>query len=130
GAYGRFVEIGKTDIYQNKQIGLFPFRNNLSYFACDLERLCRERPMMVRSLFMELMDLFGAGQLRPLPLKVFPIAEASKAFRYMEGSKNLGKVVLSFASAVSAPHDKRAHYLRPDCTYLITGGLGSLALAT
>src|SRR5258708_3899411 len=41
-AYGRFVEIGKTDIYLNKPLGLFPFRNNLSYFALDLARVCRE----------------------------------------------------------------------------------------
>ena len=41
-AYGRFLEIGKTDIYQNRQIGLAPFQNNLSYFAIDLDRMLRE----------------------------------------------------------------------------------------
>lgn len=29
--YGRFLEIGKRDIYQNGQLGLLPFRNNLSF---------------------------------------------------------------------------------------------------
>ena len=37
-AYGRFVEIGKVDIYQNKMIGLLPFQANLSYTAVDLDR--------------------------------------------------------------------------------------------
>ena len=41
--YGRFLEIGKRDIYQNRQIGLAPFRKNLSYFAVDLARMI-ERP--------------------------------------------------------------------------------------
>ena len=85
---------------------------------------------MVRTIFLTLMELFGSGQLRPLPLTVFPIDEASKAFRYMAARKNLGKVVLSFDAAVSAAQGSKAHYLRPDCTYLITGGLGSLGLAT
>ncbi len=38
-AYGRFLEIGKTDIYQNRMIGLLPFQDNLSYFAIDLDRM-------------------------------------------------------------------------------------------
>ncbi len=43
-AYGRFLEIGKTDIYQNRMIGLLPFQDNLSYFAIDLDRMLRQRP--------------------------------------------------------------------------------------
>ncbi len=129
GAYGRFVEIGKTDIYQNKQMGLFPFRNNLSYFACDLERLCRERPTLIRSLFLELMDLFRSGELQPLPLQVFPVEEVAKAFRYMAGRKNLGKVVITFSPASTSANPDQSSELRADSTYMITGGLGSLGLA-
>src|SRR5678816_2999354 len=53
--YGRFVEIGKQDIYQNAPIGLGPFRNKLSFAALDLERLCRERPSVVGALLARLM---------------------------------------------------------------------------
>ena len=35
--YGRFLEIGKTDIYLNRSLDLYPFYNNLSYFAIDLD---------------------------------------------------------------------------------------------
>ena len=30
---GRFVEIGKRDIYGDTRLGLFPFRRNLSFYA-------------------------------------------------------------------------------------------------
>ena len=33
---GRFVEIGKRDIYGDTRLGLFPFRRNLSFYAVDL----------------------------------------------------------------------------------------------
>ena len=33
---GRFVELGKRDIYRDAHLGLFPFRRNLSLFAVDL----------------------------------------------------------------------------------------------
>ena len=42
-AYGRFLEIGKTDIYQNRMIGLLPFQDNLTYSAIDLDRMLRQR---------------------------------------------------------------------------------------
>ncbi len=131
GAYGRFVEIGKTDIYQNKPMGLLPFRNNLSYFAFDLERVCRERPALVRAHLLELVELFRRGALQALPLESFSITEAVKAFRYMAGRKNLGKVVLSFPEADPAPvsQGRRTPFsFRADSTYLITGGLGGLGL--
>ncbi|HLJ24240.1 MAG TPA: SDR family NAD(P)-dependent oxidoreductase [Candidatus Acidoferrales bacterium] len=128
-AYGRFVEIGKTDIYQNKPMGLFPFRNNLSYFALDLERVCRERPALVRSMLLELMELFQKNSLKPLPHNIFPVEDAANAFRYMARRKNIGKVVLSFTSVESRDRSVRSITLRADATYLITGGHGGLGLA-
>jgi len=128
-AYGRFVEIGKTDIYQNKPMGLFPFRNNLSYFALDLERVCRERPELVRTLLFELMAMFQRGALKPLPHNIFRIEDAANAFRYMARRKNIGKVVLSFSDGAADAHGDRTLALRADATYLITGGQGGLGLA-
>ena len=128
-AYGRFVEIGKTDIYQNKPMGLFPFRNNLSYFALDLERVCREKPELVRSLLFELMAMFEKGMLKPLPHNIFRIEDAANAFRYMARRKNIGKIVLSFRGAEAETRSDRRLTPRADATYLITGGTGGLGLA-
>jgi NADPH:quinone reductase-like Zn-dependent oxidoreductase/acyl carrier protein len=126
--HGRFVEIGKTDIYQNKPLGLFPFRNNLSYFALDLDRVCRERPALLRSLLLELMAMFQQGSLKPLPHNIFLVEDAANAFRYMARRKNIGKVVLSFSFAESKNRSDRSAAPRPDATYLITGGHGGLGL--
>jgi phthiocerol/phenolphthiocerol synthesis type-I polyketide synthase C len=125
-AYGRFVEIGKTDIYQNKPIGLFPFRNNLSYFALDLERVCREKPELVRSLLFELMAMFEKGALKPLPHNIFRVEDAANAFRHMARRKNIGKVVLSFRGLDAETRSDRRITARHDATYLITGGHGGL----
>ena len=127
-AHGRFVEIGKTDIYQNKPLGLFPFRNNLSYFALDLDRVCRERPALLRSLLLELMAMFQQGSLKPLPHHIFPVEDAANAFRYMARRKNIGKVVLSFGGGESKNRSDRSSAPRADAAYLITGGHGALGL--
>ena len=41
---GRFVEIGKRDIYGDSRLGLFPFRRNLAFHAVDLALLSRHPP--------------------------------------------------------------------------------------
>lgn len=131
-AYGRFLEIGKRDIYQNSQLDLFPFQKNLSYFAIDLDRMSRERPALVGSLLQEIMDLMETGELTPIPHKTFPVSEVAEAFRYMAQAKHIGKVIISTQdpSAKVAPAvTTGAISLRSDGTYLLTGGLGGLGLS-
>ncbi|MCC7360974.1 MAG: SDR family NAD(P)-dependent oxidoreductase, partial [Anaerolineales bacterium] len=130
--YGRFLEIGKKDIYQNTALGLAPFRRNLSYAAIDLARLIVERPEYVRRLLEEILRLFALGELRPLPLTTYPLARAGSAFHAMAQARHVGKLVLLTAErattpiAPAVPH--AAALIHPDGAYLITGGLGGLGL--
>ncbi|MEO0530090.1 MAG: SDR family NAD(P)-dependent oxidoreductase, partial [Planctomycetota bacterium] len=123
-AYGRFCEIGKIDIYQDRKIGLLPFQDNLSYFAIDLDRLLRERPEQVRRLFADVMRQFAEGVYKPLAFTGFAAEQTPDAFRYMSQRKNIGKVVVSMQSA-SAETDTTGPVIRGS-GYLITGGLGAL----
>ena len=41
---GRFVEIGKRDVYANTRLGLFPFRRNLTFHYVDLALMVAEPP--------------------------------------------------------------------------------------
>ena len=44
GLGGRFVEIGKRDIYGNTRLGLFPFRRNLTFYDVDLALMSFSHP--------------------------------------------------------------------------------------
>ena len=128
--YGRFVEIGRRDIYRNAPMGLAPFRGNLSYSALDLERMCHERPEVVGALLRDLMRRVADGELEPLPVRAFPISQVTDAFRYMAEARHIGKIALSLApdDVRVAPVVPAPAAIRPDATYLITGGLGALGL--
>ena len=129
--YGRFIELGKKDIYQNSLLELAPFRKNLSYFALDLAGMVRERPMMVSSLLEEVMQLFKAGLLKPPPTRVFPIPRFVEAFHTMAQAKHIGKLVISLQNRTEAlitPTSPAIGPIRTDSTYLITGGLGAIGL--
>jgi NAD(P)-dependent dehydrogenase (short-subunit alcohol dehydrogenase family)/acyl carrier protein len=125
GAYGRFLEIGKTDIYQNRAIGLYPFQNNLSYFAIDLDKMLREKPRLVRRLFLEVVAQLERGVYRPLPMTVFERERTAQAFRYMAQRKNTGKVIVQGGADSGA-----ASPAAGASAYWITGGLGALGLET
>ncbi|MEX2171919.1 MAG: SDR family NAD(P)-dependent oxidoreductase [Pirellulales bacterium] len=130
-AYGRFLEIGKIDIYQNRMLGLLPFQDNLSYFAIDLDRMLRQRPEYIRELFAEVMEHFESGAYQPLVFTQFAVDQTIAAFRYMSQRKNTGKVVVSLTPAAcglaSEPAETKT-LVRHDASYLITGGLGALGL--
>lgn len=133
--FGRFLELGKRDFYENTRVGLRPFRNNISYFGIDADQLMSEHPELTRRLFTELMSLFEQGFLKPLPFRSFPAREVVDAFRYMQQSKQIGKVVISFRDGVPpaslAPAiEPPALKLSANATYLITGGLGGFGLKT
>jgi len=132
--FGRFLELGKRDFYENSKMALRPFRNNISYFGIDADQLMVERSTLSGRLFKEMMVLFEEGGLRPLPHRVFPAHRVADAFRYMQQSRQIGKVVLSFNGDMPAAQQQEpslpAFGLSADATYMVTGGLRGLGLKT
>lgn len=130
-AGGRFLEIGKVDILQDSQLGLRLLDNNIAFFAIDLSKLIKDEQRWTTLLWTEAMAFFEQYGLRPLPLQVFPISEVVEAFRYMAQAKHIGKVVISMQEdqvpVLPAAEAARFH---DDGTYLISGGMGGLGLAT
>jgi acyl transferase domain-containing protein/acyl carrier protein len=127
--YGRFLEIGKRDIYQNSKIGLLPFQKNLSYFAIDLDKMSRERPDIVGGMLRELFEMMERGEIASLPLRSFPVSQVSDGFRMMAQAKHIGKIAITLEDS-NASFEVPAETIpvNADGTYLITGGLGDLGL--
>lgn len=127
--YGRFVEIGKADIYGDKRLGLLPFRKNLSFFAVDLDLLRNERPALAGEMLREMVGRFADGRCQPVPLHRFPMSDAAEAMRFMAQAKHIGKIILEGGDdrvEIASPPTP----IRNDGTYLVTGGLSGFGLAT
>jgi NAD(P)-dependent dehydrogenase (short-subunit alcohol dehydrogenase family)/acyl carrier protein len=128
---GRFVEIGKADIYNNRKLGMGPLRKNISLFAVDMIGVLVNRPEVTRSLLRELIEKIERNELRALPQRVFPVTRVVDAFRTMAQAKHVGKLVVSIKDTAGLRIEEPAQQVAidPDASYLITGGLGGLGLA-
>ena len=128
--YGRFLEIGKIDVYGNSKLGMIQLKDNISFFVIDLgqHHICRRSHLA--QLFEELSIEIGSGHYRPLPYKTFPISQCTDAFRYMAQGKHIGKNVLTFRdpSVTVGPTTSPKNKYRADGTYLITGGASGFCL--
>ena len=122
--FGRFVEIGKRDIYANARLGLRPFRNNINFIVVDLEQAIRINPKLVNQLFSEVISGFKEGAFSAIPVYTFPITEVADAFRYMSKAQHIGKITVSSdvaeAEVVCPPKKPPVKF---DATYLVTGGV-------
>ena len=123
--FGRFIEIGKVDVYNDSKIGLQQLRDNISYFVVDLAQHLQDRPDYVEKMFAALAKSFDSGEYSPLEYTVFPVTEAAQAFRFMAQGKHIGKNVLNFDcdSIPVAPCTQQGKLFKSDVTYLITGGM-------
>ena len=128
---GRFVEIGKRDIYGDTKLGLFPFRRNLAFWGVDLGLMSVSHPQQVSEILSTVYRLTAEGVL-PMPESThYPLAEAATAIRVMSAAEHTGKLILDIPqagrSSVVLPPEQ-APVFRRDGSYIITGGLGGLGL--
>ncbi len=129
---GRFLEIGKTDIYQNTRVGLRPFRNNVSLQAIDLRQIMETRPDLVASAMRQIIRRVEAKRFNALPHRIFPIDRVVDAFRHLAQARHLGKVIVNTEDAHVNPvpvANRQQPDLRPEATYVVTGGLSGFGLA-
>ena len=138
---GRHIEIGKRDILEDKSLGLYVLRNNISFHSVHLDILDETHPKLVRSLVEECNSHLAEARGEPLPTTVFSANEVSEAFRLISTGKHLGKVIVEFPEHFQPSKllkDERLleglstvpHTLfRAEETQLITGGTGGVGLA-
>jgi NADPH:quinone reductase-like Zn-dependent oxidoreductase/acyl carrier protein len=125
--FGRFIEIGKRDIYQNSRLPLWSLRRNASFHVVAMDAVFAGDAAQTRQLMAQIAGLVEKGALTPLPYRSFPASRIDAAFRLMAGGKHTGKVIVAFADAFVRRKGEPPlppFEVKADGTYLITGGLG------
>ena len=126
-AFGRFIELGKRDFYANTRIGLRAMRRNIAYFGVDLDAMLAVRPESGGLLLNEVAARVAEGAFAPLPHQTHAADDALGAFRLMQRSGHVGKIVLTPPDAPEACAPA-APLARADGAYLVVGGARGFGL--
>ncbi|MFB4315849.1 SDR family NAD(P)-dependent oxidoreductase [Actinomadura sp. 21ATH] len=127
---GRFVEIGKRDLYDGTRMDLSDLRRGNTYAAVDMALTAAERPEVLRAAAERALAEVAAGRLPLLPLESHPVEDAAAAFKRLASGDHIGRVVLTFPEpgrdlrVRAAPRD----VVRPGGAYVITGATKGVGL--
>ncbi len=110
GPGGRFVEMGKTDVRDADELAVS--HPGVRYRAFDMTEAGPER---ISEMLGELLGLFQAGALQPLPVRAWDIRRAPEALRFMSQARHTGKIALSMPTPAGGLG-----------RVLVTGGTGTL----
>jgi len=125
--YGRFIEIGKTDIYGNTAISMESLGENISYHVVDVDRLAAQKPRLHQRLLNEVVSFINDKSIEAHPIISFSIAELDKALRQMTRAAHIGKFVVNMEGKINALPVN--HYMAPSKgAVIITGGTSGLGL--
>ncbi|MYD97489.1 MAG: SDR family NAD(P)-dependent oxidoreductase [Gammaproteobacteria bacterium] len=114
---GRFVELGAREIWSEEAMAAA--RPDVRYSVLRLDEIKERDPAGAGAVLADLTKRMEAGELAPLPLQRWPMAEVSSAMTFMRRAQHIGKIVLTQPSIAQGR-------LRGDGTYLVTGGFGGI----
>ncbi|MFE2937766.1 SDR family NAD(P)-dependent oxidoreductase [Streptomyces sp. NPDC059255] len=125
--YGRYVELAEQDPADGRPAGPGGLPRNGSFQVLDIAAFCRERPERAGALLGRVLRLIAAGELAPLPAEVYPLDAVDPAFDDMLGARHIGRVLIDLrTTAPAVPAAPEPTRMRPDATYLVTGGAGGI----
>ncbi|MEP5152677.1 type I polyketide synthase [Planktotalea sp.] len=119
---GRFVEIGKTDLWTLEKAE--EEAPGVRYMPFALDDLVAQKPAEVGAALTEVLSEFASGALKPLPTRMFDLQDSIEGFRFMQQARHIGKIVLT--RDVTQDTSDIANLYRKDASYLITGGAGGI----
>ncbi|GME26749.1 beta-ketoacyl synthase [Neofusicoccum parvum] len=128
--FGRFVEVGKRDVFANAKLNMEPFGRSATFTAVDLRSIVSLDPQTTARILSHVIELWKQGEIHPAtPTTVYSYSQIEEAFSLLQQGGHVGKVVLT-ANAEDIvnviPKPRASARLRGDASYVLSGGLGGL----
>jgi len=117
---GRFVEIGKRDVWTHDQVK--QERSDIDYHLLAIDAICENEPQRYHNLLSRLAKELSSGSWEPLPMHTFEgLEQGVEALQFLQRAQHIGKVVLSVPFRMG---------LKADAAYVLSGGMGALGIMT
>ncbi|KAI1150680.1 polyketide synthase [Nemania diffusa] len=126
--FGRFAEIGLSDIESRARISMGSFARGVRFEAIELNYMQQNDMGRLEDLFQRTVESVLSFE-RPTPITTYPISEIQDALRHMQSGRHIGKLVVEPHENDVVPVLQRPSPLAkfsPDATYVVSGGFGGL----
>ncbi|MPZ85701.1 MAG: SDR family NAD(P)-dependent oxidoreductase [Actinophytocola sp.] len=124
--FGRYVDLAVNDVAHGRPLPMSVFSRCRSYLPVNFHDLYLRAPRRLGEILRTVTDLVDRGELTPPVHRIFLAEQAAEAFSLMARSAHVGKLTLAFGPVDRHRSIRRAARIRPDATYLVTGGLGGI----
>ncbi|KAJ4247422.1 hypothetical protein NW762_013097 [Fusarium torreyae] len=132
--YGRFIEIGKVDIFANAGLPMGPFKKSVTFSFFDIGLIALERGQLFARVLQDVVGLLEKRAVTPpQPLHIYHYSDIQEAFRIMQSGSHIGKLVLEPRNddlVMVEPSRKPTYAFDPKASYLLSGGMGGLGRST
>ncbi|TVY81512.1 Reducing polyketide synthase FUB1 [Lachnellula suecica] len=128
--FGRFAEIGLTDIESRTRISMDAFARSVRFESLELNYMQQTDMPRIEDLFKRTIEsVLGQGLKRSTPITSYSISQVQDALRHMQSGKHIGKLVVEPQDTDIVPvvqQPKPVARFTSDATYVVSGGLGGL----
>lgn len=123
-AYGVYIDL-------NRKSGFFDlpaYHQNFSYIAVDINRMLVEKQETIAAVLRDVAGYLEAGNLPPLPAKVYPASQVSAVIQHFEENETPATAVIDCSNQTVDIVNTAAGSIKTNGTYLVTGGTKGLGL--
>lgn len=112
---GYFIEVGEREKLTGEQV--LKYHKDVIYTTVSLFDVIKDEPQKAKEMLVQLVNLLGKGDIKPIPYQVCDRANIKDAFRFIQKGKHTGKILVDF-SGEKEHKGKR--------TVIITGGANGI----
>ncbi|XP_059608117.1 fatty acid synthase-like [Phlebotomus argentipes] len=130
---GKFLQMGKWDMIENNDLGLYIFIQEVEFQAVQIEAVFGEECEMRQDIIKLIQADIKKGVIQPIPATVFNANDVNEAFGYYSSKEHIGKVVLRLRehktdkSTLPIPISPRFS-AQAESSFVIFGGLDDFGL--
>lgn len=125
---GRLLDVGKRNIYEEKNVPLKYFIKSIEYKSVHFDKLMETNNKYIRNIVNNVIKLFQENKVNIFPVKEYNLSDYKTAFQNFSKSNHIGKFVLKNNNKNINDGLFPNNIFNNKKYYLITGGLGGLGI--
>jgi len=125
---GKYLDVGKRQIYENHKLSLKHFYKSIQYISVHFDELLISSHNIIHQILNKVIKLFNSNKINPIKINEYLIKDYRKGFLKIIRSNHIGKIVFNMNDFKPNKCLISDIIFNKNKYYFISGGLGGLGL--